>query len=295
MKKKLLFAAIGAAFLIPAAAVTPAEVQVQIASQGEAAVSGNIFLWFLCAVAFLKVSQKIDTFMASLGISVGRTGGSMLGELMIAFRGVQAASGGAFGRSGSRGSGVSSRGSGGDAPFLSGGFAGAVGRMTHRHAVSSVTNRQAHSISQSIYNSSVAKGGSFANTIIGAVAKGSINNEGTITGTRAVEAMTSYFGYVGHKNAPTFSEVEIGGGRIVGKESVGGAAAMEFAMYSTEQYLKPDTPHTIERAADGSTWYKQVPQDTVQRTPYMDAAGEIRYNEEIVQKLPQMPRRKERG
>ncbi len=273
-------------------AVTEGEVSSQVAAQGKEKVTGNIFIWFLCAIAFLKVSQKIDSFMSSLGINVGHTGGNMLGELMIAFRGIKAASGGAFGYG--KGGGGSSSGSGSDASFLSGGLAGAVGRTTERHAASSVTNQQSHSISQKLYNSSVQKGGDFANTVIGAVAKGSVNNEGTITGDRAAEAMTSYFGYTGKSNAPQFSDVEIGGGRIVGKESVGGAAPTEFAMYNADQYMKPEGVFTTETAADGSKWYKQMPQDTVEKTPYMDADGDVKYNEQIVQKLPQIPRRKDR-
>lgn len=39
----------------------------------------NLFVWFLCAIAFLKVSQKIDSFMAGLGISVGHIGGVVTG------------------------------------------------------------------------------------------------------------------------------------------------------------------------------------------------------------------------
>lgn len=274
-------------------ALTEGEVASQVAAQGKEKVTGNIFIWFLCAIAFLKVSQKIDSFMSSLGINVGHTGGNMLGELMIAFRGIQAASGGAFGH-GKGGGGGSSSGSGSDASFLSGGLAGAVGRTTERHAVSSVTNQQNHSISQKLYNSSVQKGGGFANTVIGAVAKGSIKEQGSITGDRAAEAMTSYFGYAGKTNAPQFSDMEIGGGRIVGKESVGGSAPTEFAMYNADQYMKPEGAFTTETAADGSKWYKQTPQNTVQKTPYMDANGDVKYNETIVQQLPQIPKRKDR-
>jgi hypothetical protein len=274
-------------------AVTEGEVQSQVAAQGKEKVTGNIFIWFLCAIAFLKVSQKIDSFMSSLGINVGHTGGSMLGELMIAFKGVQAISGGSFGSS-HGGGGGSSSGSGSDAAFLSGGLAGAVGRTTERHAASSVTNQQSHTISQKLYNSSVQKGGDFANTVIGAVAKGSIRDQGTITGERAAEAMTSYFGYTGKANAPQFSETEIGGGRIIGKESIGGGAPTEFAMYNADQYMKPEGAFTLETAKDGSKWYKQVPEDTVQRTPYMDANGDVQYNESIVKQLPQIPRRKDR-
>ena len=231
--------------------------------------------------------------MSSLGINVGHTGGSMLGELMIAFKGVQAISGGSFGSSHGSGGGSSS-GSGSDASFLAGGLAGAVGRTTERNAASSVTNQQSHAISQRLYNSSVQKGGDFANTVIGAVAKGSIKEQGSITGDRAAEAMTSYFGYAGQTNAPQFSEMEIGGGRIIGKESSGGAAPTEFAMYNADQYMKPEGAFTLETAKDGSKWYKQVPEDTVQKTPYMDSNGDVQYNETIVKQLPQIPRRKDR-
>src|SRR5699024_10404722 len=45
-----------------AAELTEAEVEQAVADQGEETVTGNIFIWFLCAIAFLKVSQKIDSF-----------------------------------------------------------------------------------------------------------------------------------------------------------------------------------------------------------------------------------------
>ena len=75
-------------FILPAFALTEAEVQDEINRVGKDAVTGNILVWFLCAVAFLKVSQKIDSFMASLGINVGHTGGSLLAEALITARGI---------------------------------------------------------------------------------------------------------------------------------------------------------------------------------------------------------------
>lgn len=69
---------------IPAFAITEAEVESEVAAVGKEAVTGNVLIWFLCAVAFLKVSQKIDSFMSSLGVNVGHTGGSMLSEVIIA-------------------------------------------------------------------------------------------------------------------------------------------------------------------------------------------------------------------
>ena len=97
----------------PALAVTEAEVEAQVAVIGKEGVAGNVLIWFLCAVAFLKISQKIDSFMSSLGINVGHTGGSLLSEAMIAARGigtVRGFTGG--GRGGGGGSGNRQPGSG---------------------------------------------------------------------------------------------------------------------------------------------------------------------------------------
>lgn len=89
----VLMAALICLFATPAFAVTESEVQTQVDSVGREAVTGNIFIWFLCAIAFLKVSQKIDSFMSSLGINVGHTGGSMIAEAIIAARGISAIKG----------------------------------------------------------------------------------------------------------------------------------------------------------------------------------------------------------
>lgn len=350
----------------PAYAVTEEEVQQQVDSEGKEAVSGNIFVWFLCAIAFLKASQKIDSFMSSLGINVGHTGGSMLAEAMIAGRGIAALRGGVGGHFSAKGGGSGGGpggGDGGSGGFLSGGLAGAVGRHVSRGAVSSVTGQGggvAAGISRKMYESSLQKGGDFANKVTGAVAKGRAGTTGTMTGPTAAAAMASYFGLrtassmasgagtgtapggVGHTepagggaeyadspgvgtppdfgtppsggasdfsggpadggaytgaepHIPTYSDVEIGGGRITGTETTpeqpGG---VQFAMYSAEQYSRPQGEHSTVEAADGSKWYKQYATDTVDRTPYMDAEGQIKYHEKIIKTLPKPPVRKDR-
>lgn len=101
LKKHMMFAItvflLCSALVAPALAIEESEVESAIAASSREEVAGNIFIWFLCAIAFLKVSQKIDSFMSALGINVGRTGGSMLGELMIAGRAIGAAAGAAGG------------------------------------------------------------------------------------------------------------------------------------------------------------------------------------------------------
>ena len=69
MKKTLvtLFAAINLTLLYcPAAfALTEDEAAAAVDTQGKDAVSGNLFLWLLCAIAFLKVATKLDGILHS--------------------------------------------------------------------------------------------------------------------------------------------------------------------------------------------------------------------------------------
>ena len=194
------------------AAVTEEEVQAQVDAVGKEAVSGNVLIWFMCAIGFLKVSQKIDSFMASLGVNVGHTGGSMLAEAMIAargFSGFKSFSSHHFGGGHSSNSthvnaGGGGKGGGFGAGFASGGLAGVIGRKVTNNAVKTATTPSetkasglgglvggaAGGIGGHIYTSSVSKGGNFANNVIGSVATGNITQMGTISGEKAVDALT---------------------------------------------------------------------------------------------------------
>ena len=131
---------------VPAFALTESEVETQVASAGKEAVTGNVLIWFLCAVAFLKVSQKIDSFMAKLGVNVSRTGGSMLAEAMIAMRAVTMVVGGGHGagagRAGSAtGNAAGKSSSSGMTGFFKGGLIGMAGRHITNSAVRTATTQ----------------------------------------------------------------------------------------------------------------------------------------------------------
>lgn len=135
--------------------------------------NGNFLIWFLCAIGFLKISQKIDNFMQMLGINVGRTGSSMLGEAAIAMRGL-GMTGKAIG-GGDSSSGSSSYNSSSSETVLQGGLAGVVGRQFNQNAISNITGKSdsiASNIARSVYNSSIQNGGGFSTNVISTVAKG---------------------------------------------------------------------------------------------------------------------------
>lgn len=385
----------------PAFAITEAEVEAQVSAAGKESVTGNVLLWFLCAVGFLKVSQKIDSFLASLGVNVGHTGGSMLAEAMLATKGVASiagAAGHALGGVGSHHSGgASSGGAAKTAGFFKGGLVGMASRKVTSDAVknatssttavhtahsaasnteirtgsarhqdsSTIQNRQSsaevHSVGTSrmetgtaihsdqvtehsgkvtstvssaatqtshgasstevktthshdsgvtavphmpslgglLYARSIASGGSFANDVIGKVAQGDIRSTGSMTGERASQALMSYMGHTAlgetAQNIPSYSDVEIGGGRITGVETVPGQPdGIAFGMYHADQYAKPQGDFTTVYSADGAKWYKQYAQDTVSRQPYTAPDNTVAYKENIIKKLPDPPKRKDR-
>ncbi len=286
-------------FAVPAFAVTEDEVQQQVNTIGREGVTGNIFIWFLCAIGFLKVSQKIDSFMSSLGINVGHTGGSMLAEAMIAAKGIASIKsfGGHGGGGGSR-SGASSGGSYGGG-FASGGLAGVVSRSFRNSAVKNATGSKEGGLGGKAFASSLEKGGGFANRVIGTVATGNISTTGSMTGEKASAALSSYLGYTAlgedAEDVPNFSNVEIGGGRIMATEtSSEHPEGIAIGMYHADQYMAPSGEYSTVTAADGTTWYKQYAADTVERKPYKAPDGNIAYNESIVKKLPDPPKRKDR-
>ena len=285
-------------FAVPAFAVTEDEVQQQVNAIGREGVTGNIFIWFLCAIGFLKVSQKIDSFMSSLGINVGHTGGSMPAEAMIAARGIASVkSFGGHGRGGSR-SGASSGGASGGG-FASGGLAGVVSRSFQNSAVKNATGSKEGGLGGKAFASSLEKGGGFANRVIGTVATGNISTTGSMTGEKASAALSSYLGYTAlgedAEDVPNFSNVEIGGGRIMATEtSSEHPEGIAIGMYHADQYMAPSGEYSTVTAADGTIWYKQYAADTVERKPYKAPDGNIAYNESIVKKLPDPPKRKDR-
>lgn len=384
------------ALSVPAFAITEAEVEAQVSATSREAVTGNVLIWFLCAIGFLKVSQKIDSFMASLGVNVGQTGGSMLAEVVIATRGVAAVAG-AFGggarhSAGSSSGGASTRTTGPFGGFLKGGLAGAVSRKVTRDAVRTATTatsavntvkstataaasqsrtireQQADTIRQTdtqtgthqetqtaqqtemataktfqqsehtaqqsatqttsqtshttstagqedkrtaapdfkgvglggaIFARSLVSGGSFANDIIGTVAKGDIRSTGSITGDLAAQSIRSYLGCAGEeasgKSPLTFSNVEIGGGRITGMVSKPDMSEpIAFSMYYADQYAEPKDGFARIRTVDGALWYTQLAQDAVERKPYKAPDDTVAYQESIVKRLPDPPKRKDR-
>ena len=147
------------------------EVEAQVAATSKSTVTGNVLIWFLCAVAFLKVSQKIDSFMASLGVNVGHTGGSLIAEAMIAMRAVTMIVSG--GRAAGRSSSASGQSGGaGMAGFFKGGLIGMAGRHITNSAVKTATTQTSavHTAQSQVYQAT-------SSAATGEASEANINND----------------------------------------------------------------------------------------------------------------------
>ena len=158
---------------------------------------------------------------------------------------------------------------------------------------------QFHSFGGTLFAKSLYQGGAFANDVIGTVAKGDYRTTGSITGETATRSLMSYMGFTAlgehATNIPRYQDVEIGGGRITGREfTPEHPGGIDFCMYHADQYGQPKGDYSKVYSADDAAWYKQYAADTVERKPYQTEDGKIAYHEKIVQKLPNPPQRKDR-
>ena len=175
-----------------------------------------------------------------------------------------------------------------------------VASSTQTASVSSLRRESLHSVGLGgrIFTNSMLEGGRFANDVIGMVAAGDLHSTGSITGEFASQALSSYMGITAQGDAApqiSYSNIEIGGGRITGTEySPEHPEGISFGMYHTGQYAAPDGEHQKVFSADGAQWYKQYAVDTVIKKPFTAPDGEIDYHKEIVKKMPDPPKRKDR-
>lgn len=251
-------------------------------------------LWFICAYALLKIGQKTDSIMSALGVNVGRTGGDMLGELMMTTKilSYKASGSGHFGT----GNASNAAGSSG----ITGGLAGMMSHASFMNTAKMVTANTAtyntfsggsgsrlQELRRNSFAKSAESGSKRAMAVTGEIARGNVS--GTMRGNVASSA---FQGFMPSQISPvsSFSDIEIGGGKILGNDH-----GIPFAMYSKDSYMAPTGQFETVKAVDGSEWYKQTAQPTVERTPTgIDNNGKAVYNDVIVNRLPKPPQKKDR-
>lgn len=223
---------------------------------------GSIFLWLFCALAYLKCAQKFDSYLAAIGLSVAQTGSSMGMELLMAARiltgfghGVRSA-GNVFGGGGSAATGTGAAASG-----FAAGFASRFNPNSYvRDAVVDGGTRMgfgggAGFVARAFGGIAARNGATLNGDSISSVASRKPNVSGTIAGDIADRSLGNY---MPHMQGFQLQGTQITGGHISTTAIAPDGKTSSVEMFNAAQYEKPDVPHSVVSASDGSQWYQMA-------------------------------------
>ena len=224
---------------------------------------GSIFLWMFCALAYLRCAQRFDSYLSSLGLNVAQTGSSMAMEMMMAARVVSGMGGGAKsagsvfgGKTGSTATGTGAAASGFAAGFASKfspnsyvrdavveggsniGFGGGAGFMGR--AFGGIAARNGATLNGDSISSVASRVPGVSGSIGGEIADRSLSN------------------YMPHMQGFQMKGTQISGGHISTTATTPDGKTASVDMYSASQFEKPEVPHSVVTASDGSQWYQMA-------------------------------------
>jgi len=234
---------------------------------------GNVFLWMFCAIAFLKTAQRFDSYLASIGLSVAQTGGGMGMEMLMGFRlltgiahtGTRTA-GSMFGAAASGSASTASRaaGAGGFAPGLAAMF---KGNTYVRDAVVDGGTRMGAGggvgmVGRAFGGMAARNGTELTGASISSVASRPPSVSGSIAGDIASRSLGNYMPHMSGTGAGSarsgmkYTDTRITGGHISTTAQAPDGKTSNVGLYNAAQFNKPETPHSVVTASDGSQWYQ---------------------------------------
>lgn len=222
---------------------------------------GSVFLWLFCALAFLKTAQKFDSYLAAMGLNVAQTGSSMGMELLMAARVISGIGSGAR-SAGSVFKGASATGTAGSsATSFASGFASKFkGNSYVRDAVVDGGTRMGAGgtvgfVGRTFGGIAARNGATLTGESISSVASRTPNVSGSIGGEIADRSLGNY---MPHLSGQQMSGTQITGGHISTKTIGADGKETAVEMYNTAQFDKPEAPHSVVTASDGSQWYQMA-------------------------------------
>jgi len=254
---------------------------------------GNIFLWMFCALAFLKTAQKFDSYLASLGLSVAQTGGSMGMELMMGMRMLSGFTGG-MRNAGSMFKGVANAGGTSGAAAGAGGIMASLaskfkGNSYVRDAVTEGGSRIGMGgsigfVGRAFGGLAARNGAELTGDSISSVAARPPYVSGSIAGEIADKSLKNYMPHLagaageavgtagaagaagelvsGMSDIPgsriSYSNTEISGGHISTTATMPDGKQASVDLYSAAQFETPSSPYSLVTASDGSQWYQMA-------------------------------------
>lgn len=221
---------------------------------------GNIFLWMFCALAFLKTAQKFDSYLAAMGLNVAQTGSGMGMELLMSAR-VLTGLGGSVRSAGSVFHSNASAPGGATATAFASGFASKFkGNSYVRDAVVNGGTRMGAGgglgfVGRAFGGMAARNGATLTGESISSVATRTPNVSGSIAGDIADRSISNYMPqFSGHKLGNT----QISGGHISTTATGADGKSSNVDLYNVSQFEKPQGPHSVVTASDGSQWYQMA-------------------------------------
>lgn len=222
---------------------------------------GSIFLWLFCALAFLKTAQKFDSYLAAMGLNVAQTGSSMGMELMMAARVISGVGGGARSAGSVFRGGSTATGTGAAASGFASGFASRFKPNSFvRDAVVDGGSRMGAGgsigfVGRAFGGMAARNGAVLTGESISSVASRGFNVSGTIAGDIADRSLGNYMPQM---QGMQLRGTQISGGQISTTAACADGRSAAVEMYSASQFEKPDAPHAVVAASDGSQWYQMA-------------------------------------
>jgi hypothetical protein len=236
--------------------------------------TSNFLFWMFAALAWLKIGQRVDTYLATIGMSAAQTGSSMAMEMLMASRVVSSVGSGIAGRASSvftrngGSSGVASGATGGS-PITGGG--GAASPFTNFLGRASVANTQADANSiNGQYTTPFSAASWLGRHVAGAqtamseqglsgsaISRVANNaNDPRVLGSSALDRGLANGNYISSLNGQNLSGSQVSSGHISTTATGADGSATDLDFWNTSMYDQPEGGFSVVSAADGSSWYQ---------------------------------------
>lgn len=232
---------------------------------------GNILIWSFCALAWLKIGQRIDTYLASLGMNAAQTGSSMAGEMMMAYKAIEGTlrgRGGTDGFAGRAGSVFTNPsggggGAGGGAATMAGAFAnfasrrGAANYAADANAINGAKTAPFSAMGWVARQAAGAQTAISQSGLSGAAISRVANNpsDPRVLGTEAVNRGLANGNYFSNLAGRSLSGTQVSSGRISTTATNADGSKANLDYYNSGMYDQPEGSSVVT-AADGSSWYQ---------------------------------------
>ena len=218
---------------------------------------GSEFLWMFCALAYLKCAQRFDSYLGSIGMNVAQTGSSMGMEMLMAAKALTGLGGGVKNAASVFSGGAANGGMGG---FVSGLAAKFNPNSYVRDAVVDGGSRMGFSggagfVARTFGGMAARNGATLSGNSIASVAGRKPESSGSIAGDIADRSLKNY---MPHMAGFQLKGTQISGGHISTTATGPDGKKSSVEMFSASQYEKPDVPHSVVTAQDGSQWYQMA-------------------------------------